>query len=54
MKLFCSFNVLQDQKKSGGEGEIRTHGSLLDYEHLANAWFQPLTHFSVPMCAVFC
>jgi hypothetical protein len=32
--------------KIGGEGGIRTLGRLLIYEHLANAWFQPLTHLS--------
>ena len=31
----------------GGEGGIRTLGRLLTVGHLANDWFQPLTHLSV-------
>ena len=35
---------------SGGEGGIRTPGTLIEYDSLANCWFQPLTHLSV--CSV--
>ena len=31
----------------GGEGGIRTPGTLIEYDSLANCWFQPLTHLSV-------
>src|SRR5579884_1639759 len=31
----------------GGEGGIRTLGRFLTVGHLANDWFQPLTHLSV-------
>gem|GEM_PF-4994456 len=30
-----------------GEGGIRTPGTLIEYDSLANCWFQPLTHLSV-------
>ena len=30
----------------GGEGGIRTPGTLIEYDSLANCWFQPLTHLS--------
>ena len=33
----------------GGEGGIRTPGTLIEYDSLANCWFQPLTHLSVAM-----
>ena len=29
-----------------GEGGIRTPGTLIEYDSLANCWFQPLTHLS--------
>ena len=41
----------------GGEGGIRTPGTLIEYDSLANCWFQPLTHLSVcfvrPNCTNF-
>ncbi len=45
-KFPAQFILLAVRSRIGGEGEIRTRGRLLAYEHLANAWFQPLTHFS--------
>lgn len=33
-------------KKYGGDDRIRTCGSLLDYNDLANRRFQPLSHVS--------
>jgi hypothetical protein len=44
--IFVFWDFLSDFKKIGGEGGIRTLGTLLVYEHLANAWIQPLSHFS--------
>ena len=35
------------RKRDGGEGGIRTLGRFLTVGHLANDWFQPLTHLSV-------
>ena len=40
-------------KKKLGEGGIRTHGTLLEYGHLANACFQPLSHLSIDAIADF-
>ena len=40
-RLWASFSLL------GGEGGIRTPGTLIEYDSLANCWFQPLTHLSV-------
>lgn len=34
------------QAQFGGEGGIRTLGTLLAYGSLANYWFRPLTHLS--------
>ena len=34
-----------------GEDEIRTRGTLIAYDSLANCWFQPLTHLSKVFCA---
>ena len=31
----------------GGEGGIRTPGTLVEYVSLANWWFQPLTHLTM-------
>lgn len=31
---------------SGGEWGIRTPGTVIPYDSLANCWFQPLTHLS--------
>ncbi len=33
-----------------GEDEIRTRGTLIAYDSLANCWFQPLTHLSWWSC----
>ena len=33
-----------------GEDEIRTRGTLIAYDSLANCWFQPLTHLSWWFC----
>ena len=33
-----------------GEGGIRTPGTLIEYDSLANCWFQPLTHPSSELC----
>ena len=33
----------------GGEGGIRTPGTLNEYVSLANWWFQPLTHLTKPL-----
>jgi hypothetical protein len=35
------------QAQFGGEGGIRTLGTLLAYGSLANYWFRPLTHLSM-------
>ena len=35
-----------------GEGGIRTPGTLIEYDSLANCWFQPLTHLSVAILTV--
>ena len=43
----ASRTALCPEQFSGGEGGIRTPGSLWDYDSLANCWFQPLTHLSV-------
>ena len=34
-------------KNDGGDDRIRTCGSLLDYNDLANRRFQPLSHVSI-------
>ena len=34
-------------KFSGGERGIRTPGTVIPYDSLANCWFQPLTHLSI-------
>src|ERR1700678_1874184 len=31
----------------GGEGEIRTHGTLIRYARFRGGWLQPLDHLSV-------
>ena len=33
-------------KAGGGDGGIRTLGTLIEYGSLAGNWFQPLTHVS--------
>ena len=38
----------------GGEGGIRTPGTLIEYDSLANCWFQPLTHLSVVNVEYLC
>ena len=43
----CASRTALCPDKLGGEGGIRTPGSLWDYDSLANCWFQPLTHLSV-------
>ena len=37
-----------------GEGGIRTPGTLIEYDSLANCWFQPLTHLSVVNVEYLC
>ena len=32
---------------NGGDGGIRTHGTLLGYAHLANEYLRPLGHVSI-------
>ena len=41
----CAFDSFL--KNDGGDDRIRTCGSLLDYNDLANRRFQPLSHVSV-------
>lgn len=36
-------------KRDGGDGGIRTHGTLLGYAHLANESLRPLGHVSIPL-----
>ena len=43
----CASRTALCPDNRGGEGGIRTPGSLWDYDSLANCWFQPLTHLSV-------
>ena len=43
----CASRTALCPDKIGGEGGIRTPGSLWGYDSLANCWFQPLTHLSV-------
>ena len=49
-KDLCGFaalgRVLIPPRKSGGEGGIRTLGSLLDYGALAKRCFRPLSHLT--------
>ena len=39
--------TLHPEFSFGGERGIRTPGTLIEYDSLANCWFQPLTHLSV-------
>ena len=43
----CASRTALCPDQLGGEGGIRTPGSLWSYDSLANCWFQPLTHLSV-------
>ena len=36
----------REGEESGGDGGIRTLGTLIEYGSLAGNWFQPLTHVS--------
>ncbi len=38
-------------KCTGGDGGIRTLGTLIEYGSLAGNWFQPLTHVSAAQCS---
>jgi hypothetical protein len=47
---------INQQGKDGGDGEIRTLGTLVRYAHLANECLQPLGHVScaIVLCPIHC